>query len=292
MAQQFNPAVVVAPVIYPRQVAGFRRLVQVVHPMCGSMTLLSNDASFSDAGNPNFTKYVSTPGIGPKQKTIHSAGTREVTWNIGGDITTASLGLLGLMAGSARGVNFSQILITQGNAGFLLDNQTGNDLPWNQFSLSGNQNAALTFTLEGRATIEGLPSSAPITSAFISLPVPTWTTGNDLVTSWSLSHNTNLQPTWFNTSGMLPAYYRSLDSEFTLQLTTAVALSPYTLIRIGFGYINLAEMVVTSENITFGDRNSPVSYQVSSTNARVQDQNAYTEFVNISLLGVPDAGYG
>lgn len=292
MPQQFNPAVTVAPVIYPRQVAGFRRVVQLYHPFCGYMTLLSTNASFNDSGSPNFTKYAFTPGVGPKQKAIHSAGTREVTWAVDGDITNNSLGLLGLMSGSARGVNFGQLLISQGNASYLLENLDGNSIPWNQFSLSGNENSALTFTLEGKTTINALPGGNAIIPVFTGPPVPTWTTGNDLVVSWSLSHNTNLQPFWFNTQNMLPAYYRALDSEFTLDLTTSVALSPYTLIRIGFGYINLAEMVVTSENITYGDRNSVVTYQVSSTNARVQDQNAYVEYVNIQLLGVPDAGYG
>jgi hypothetical protein len=260
--------------------------------MFGTITLLSTDASFNDSGTPNFTKYAFTPGVGPKQKAIHSAGTREVTWTVGGEVTAESLGILELMAGSARGVNFSQLLISQGRASYRLDNLDGVSIPWNQISLSGNQNAGLAFSLEGKTTVEASPASAPIGPVIVSPQVPTWTTGNDLVLSWTLSHNVSLQPFWFNTPLMLPAYYRALDSEFQLQLTTAVALSPYTLIRIGYGYINMVEMVVTSENITFGDRNSPVTYQVSSTNARVQDQNAYTEFVNILLNGVPAAGYG
>jgi hypothetical protein len=292
MPQTFDPNVVVAPVIYPRQVAGFRRLVQMIHPMCGMETLLSTDASFNDTGSPNYTKYALTPGVGPKQKAIHTAGTREVTWSVGGEITAATLGLLELLKGSARGVNFRQLLISQGNANYFLDNPNGNSLPWNQFSVNGNQNAGLTFTLEGKSTIDAVNSSVPITTVGVSTPVASWTTGNDLVLSWSLSHNVNLQPYWFNNPNMLPAYYRALDSEFTLQLTTAVALSYYTLIKIGFGYVNYAEMVVTSENITYGDRNSPVTYEVSSSNAAVANQaNAYVEYVNIFLNGVPDAGY-
>jgi hypothetical protein len=299
MAQTFDPSVPVAPVIYPRPVTGFRRLVQAAHPLCGVMTLLSTDASFSGTGNPNYTKYAFTPGVGPKQKTIHTVGTREVSWTIDGEITVASLGLLMLFAGTARGRNFSQLLVSQGTANslgqsnFFFDNPDGNSLPWNQISLSGNPNAGLTFSLEGRATIDPVPAPVLLGPVVVSPPVPAWATGNDLVISWSLSHNTNLQPSWFNSPDMLPAYYRALDSEFTLQLTTAVALANYTLIRIGYGGVNLAEMVVTSENITFGDRNSPITYQVSSTNAGIMDQaNAYRESVDIVLLGVPDAGYG
>jgi hypothetical protein len=295
----FNPAVLVAPVIYPRPVTGFRRLVQVAHPMCGAMTLLSTDVSFTDSGSPNFTKYVYTPGINPDaqigipyQKVIHTVGTREISWTIGGEVTEASLGLLALLTGSARGVNFDRMLISQGNVNFFFDNPTGVALPWNQVSVNGNSNASLTFSLEGKSTVDPFPDTGPPGSVFISTQVPSWATGNDLVLSWSLSHSVNLQPFWFNTLSTLPAYYRVLDSEFTLQLTTAVALSPYTLIKIGYGYINLVSMVVTSENITFGDRNSPVTYQVSSTNAGMQEQDAYyTDFVDISLQGVPDASY-
>ena len=275
--------------------------------MFGSGTLLSTDASLNDSGNPNYTKYASTPGWGPKQKALHSAGTREVTWNIAGEVTSGSLGLLELLTGSARGVNFSRLLISQGNSSFLFDNQDGNSLPWNQVSLSGNPNSGLTFSLEGKATVDPFLGAAVIAPIVVTPPVPTWTTGNDLVLSWSLSHNVNLQPFWFNdpkqwllskgiatnVNIMLPSYYRALDSEFTLQITTAVALAEYTLIRIGYGYVNFLELILTSENITFGDRNSPVTYQASSTNVAVASQaSAYTEYVNILLGGVPDAGYG
>jgi hypothetical protein len=261
--------------------------------MCGIGTLLSTDASFNDFGSPNYTKYAFTPGIGPKQKAIHSAGTREVTWSVAGEVTATSLGLLRLFEGSARGVNFSQLLISQGIATFLFDNLDGVSIPWDQFSVSGNPNAGLTFSLEGKTTVDPLRTAVPITPVIVSAPVPSWTTGNDLVLSWSLSHNVNLQPFWFNSPGMLPAYYRALDSEFTLQITTAVALANYTLVRIGFGYINFAELILTNENITFGDRNSPVTYQASSTNVAIVNQaNAYQEYVQILLNGVPDSEYG
>jgi hypothetical protein len=331
-------------VVYPRPVAGFRRVVQVSHPVfrlfspvADPLTLLSTDVSLNDSGNPNYAKYIQsaqyglTVGTGPYQKTVHTAGTREVTWNIGGEVTAATLGLLNLLRGRARGVNFDKLLISQGTPNslgehsFFFDNENGVSLPWNSFSLSGNQNAGLTFSLEGKATVD--PSPLPVTPApvVVSAPVPTWTTGNQYVLSWSLSHNVNLQPHWFNLpyfspdgryigGGMLPAYYRALDSEFTLQITTAVALPYYTLIRIGFGWINFVELVVTTENIAFGDRNGPITYEVSSTNAgmRYQPSNAfyysvplptgeytaplpldaYTDCVDIVLNGVPDAGYG
>lgn len=293
MPKTFDPSKIVADVLFPRQVAGFRRLVQVSHPMCGTGTLLSTDASFSDAGNPNYTKYAYTPGLGPKQKTIHSAGTREVSWTISGEVTADSLGLLKLMAGSARGVNFSQLLISQGSAYFLFDNVNGVSLPWDQFSLNGAPDAGLTFSLEGKATVDPVRAGPAIAPLLVSTPVPSWSTGNDLVLSWSLSHNVNLQPYWFNSPDMLPTYYRALDSEFTLQMTTAVALANYTLVRIGFGWINFLELVVTSENIRYGDRNSPVTYEASSTNVGIAQQaNAYREYVQILLNGVPDAGYG
>jgi hypothetical protein len=298
----FDPSVGV-PVIYPRPAAGFRRLVQVIYPYSpysssGLLaTLLSNDASLAESGNPNYTKYAATPGTGPKQKVIHTAGTAELTWTVGGDVTAASLGLLmSLFKGSARGVNFQSVLVSQGSDGFFFDNSDGTSLPWGQVSLTGGPNAGLQFSIEGKATIPAAPASNVLGSIIVDYPVPTWATGNDRVLSWSLSHNVNLQPHWFNTPGMLPAYYRAGDSEFTLQVTMATALVAYTLIRIGFGSVSLAEMVVTSRNATFGDRNSPVTYQVSSTNSKLLPSSdgsldGYSEFVNIALAGVPDASY-
>jgi hypothetical protein len=193
VTQTFNPSVMVAPVVYPRPVTGFRRLVQASHPLAGFVNLLSTSAEFTDTGSPNFTKYAFTPGVGPKQKTLHTSGTKEISWTLGGEITSASLGMLNLLTGSARGVNFSQLLISQGVDSFFFNDPTGTALPWNQFSLSGNQNAGLTFTLEGKATIE--PATfGMIGSVVVSPQIPTWATGNDYVLSWSLSHNVQLQP--------------------------------------------------------------------------------------------------
>jgi hypothetical protein len=312
MPTTFDPSVTVASVLYPRPVAGFRRLVQASHPMCNggaAMTLLSTDVSFNNSGSPNYTKYSYAPGVGSYQKAIHTAGTRETSWTIGGEVTTLTLPLLALFYGSARGIGFRQLLVSQGTVNslggqhsFFWDNPpvaTGNrsgwTLPWNSISLSGHPNAGLTFSVEGKATIEPLRVPVPLLAPVpvpASPPVPTWATGSDYVLSWSLSHNVNLQPVWLNDGKMVPAYYRVLDSEFTLQLTTAVALSYSTLVKIGLGYINPIEMLVTSGNITFGDRNSPITYEVSSTNARVADQSAYTEFVSIVVGNLPDAGYG
>jgi hypothetical protein len=288
---QVDPSLVIAQTVFPRPAAGFRRQVQITHPFCGSLGLLTNDASVNESNSPNFTKYVATPAFGPKQKTIHSAGTKEINWSVGGEVTNSSLGLVRLMQSAARGVSLSSLGIQQGIDGFWFDNPIGACIPWMSFSLSGNQNAGLSFTLEGRSTrlpvpVPGLLSTAP------DVQVPSWATGNNYILSWSLSHNTNLQAFWGNTPTMLPAYYRPGESEYSLQLTMSVFLVEHTLIRIALGQIHIFEAVVTSRNRTFGDRNSPVTYQVTSTNAKVSDQNGYTDFVDVIVTGGSSyAGY-
>jgi hypothetical protein len=50
-------------------------------------------------------------------------------------------------------------------------------------------------------------------------------------------------------------------------------------------------MVATSRSKTFGDRNSPVTYSATSTNAKLSSQNGYSDFVDILIAGVPQDVY-
>jgi hypothetical protein len=293
MAEQ-DPSFITAPLVFPRPVTGHRRLVQVSHPFCGHGNLLVTDASWSDAHQPNYVIYAFTPPYGPKQRTVHTAGSDEITWNLSGELTNSSIGLLGLMNSNARGVPFQSVLISQGNNdSYLFSNFNGYSLPWSNFSLSGSQNGAVTFTLEGRSTQPPFPGATGITATTPDVPIPSWFTGNDYVTSWSLSHSVNLTPQWVNTPSPYPAYYRPGHSEFTIQVTTMVALIEHSLIRFGIGGVSLVEATITSRNRTFGGRNAPVTYQVSTTNARVSDQNAFTPSVVIEIpVGPAAAGFG
>jgi hypothetical protein len=290
---QEDPSIQMAPVIFPRPVTGYRRQVQIAHPFTGVLNLLTNDAHWGDALQPNYVTYAYTPPSGPKQKTIHTAGPDEVTWSVSGELANSSIGLANLLDSNARGVQFQNIIIAQGaNDVYYFSNSNGYSLPWSNFTLTGAQNAAVTFSLEGRSTQLPAPYGTSGLALLPDVPVPSWFTGNDFVLSWSISHAVNLTPKWTNTTSSLPFYYRPGVSEYTIQVTTAVALVGHSMIRFGIGGVSLVEAVITSRNRVLGERNAPASYQVTTTNVRIVDQNAYLPSAVINIYSGPlNAGF-
>lgn len=283
-----NPALLVSPIVTPRPVTGHRRQVQAIHPSFGALNLLTTDTNWGDNPQPNYVLYALTPPAGPKQRTIHSTGINEITWSISGELSNSSMFLTSLLNSVNRGVHFNSIYINQGfNNNYLFENINGYSLPWSNFTLTGGQNNPVTFTLEGKSTFPPSVFGAPLSTIYPDIPVPSWFTGNDFVLSWSISHSVNLVPKWANNASPYPVYYRPGASEYTIQVTTAVAMEPYSLIRFGVGYFSLIEAVVTSRNRLMGDRGSPPTYQVTVSNARVSSQEAFLPSVNISILSGP-----
>jgi hypothetical protein len=295
MAEQ-DPLKPVEPTVL-RPVTGHRRLVQVSHPNFNGCNLLTTDAGWSDTHQPNYVTYAFTPPSGSKQKTVHSQGPSEITWTLSGELTSSTIGLLSLMNSSARGVNFSTIHMLQGPVDsyyFSNNPSVGSFLPWSSFTLNGNQNGAVSYTLEGRST--NIPTNVPSAVSGLTLPdvpVPSWYTGNQYVTAWSISHSVNLAPQWANSPSAYPAYYRPGVSEYTIQVTTMVGLIEHSLIKFGVGGITMVEAVVTSRNRTFGGRGAPMTYQATVNNARVSDQNqAYPSVVVTIPATIPTAAFG
>lgn len=286
-----DPAILVAPVITPRPAAGYRRRVQFVHPATGIMNLLVTDASWGEQVGPNYTNYALTPAFGPKQKRIHTTGTSEISWNISGQLSSATLGLVQLMLPAVRGIHPIRFLLQQGNFDvYEFQNQNGFSLPWGSFTLNGAENSAVTFSLEGKSTVYPV-SVFPVVSSDIITPVPSWYTGNDLVLAWSLSHTVNLTAVWANTASELPAYYRTGQSEYVLQITTAVGLRQHSKIRFGFGGITLEAAVVTERNRLLGGTNEPVTYRVSMTGVAVTDDQAYQPVVTVNVNPFPGTDF-
>jgi hypothetical protein len=203
------------------------------------------------------------------------------------------------MDSTYRGTQFTSININQGpTESWLFSNPLGYFLPWSNFTLSGNQNGAVTFSLEGRSVSYPVATNKIANMPFPDVPLPSWYTGNDLVTAWSLSHNVNLTPNWLNNTNTLPAYYRPGHSEYTIQVTTVKNLVEYSLIKFGVGEVSLVEALVTSRNRTYGGRGMPVTYQATTTNAKVAPsllglQNAFTPSTVIEIPAGPTvAGFG
>jgi hypothetical protein len=286
-----NPSILNAPLVFPRLVGGYRRAVVLDHPLVGIVNILVNEAGWVETNSPVWTNYADTPSFGPKQKALHSRGTKEISWSIGGELTAESLTLLNLMLSTSRGLSFNSILIQQGTTAVQFLNPDGFSLPWTSFSANGAQDANVSFRLEGRSTRLPTPIT-PITTYSIQSPIPSWFTGNQYVTAWSMSHSVPLAPSWTNTPYPLPTYYRPGESEFSVDVTTAVALQEYDTIRFGLGGVSLLDGLVINRTRNTGDRNSHHVYQVTLTNARTIDSNAFTPTVLVDLQGGPiDANY-
>jgi len=259
------PSIVTGPTV--RQVAGYRRHVNFTHPGTGSLNLLVTQASWDEALTPQYNVFALTPPTGPKQKIIHSRGTKEISWNITGDLTRETITLANLLKPENRGVDPTSLRIQQGAETALFSNPETFNIPWGTFSLTGAQNSNISFSLSGKSTL--LPTVPPAENILLAQhPLPSWSSGNSLVTGWTISHTVNLTANWDNNEDPLPVYYRPGESEYEFQVTTAIALAEHSLIKLASRDVELLEGVVTSRGRETGDQSGHFSYRVSLTNVR------------------------
>jgi hypothetical protein len=235
--------------------------------------LSANSADWKETLTPQYTEYALTNPYGAKQRTLHARGTKEISWDISGDLTRETSSLLFLLNPQWRGVSLNSLEIAQGSEGKRFVAINPYDIPWASVSFSGNQNGIVAYSLSGKSTVNpGLLSGT--TKIGLAHPIPAWATGNNFVKSWTVSHNVPLSPNWQNNVNPLPQYYRPGPSQWTLNLTTIRVLVEHTIIRFTTGGFTLIEGIVTSRNFRSGDRNSGFSYEVTIENVR-PDLEAY-----------------
>lgn len=257
--------------VFPRPVAGHRHAARIVLNNGETIDMLTTSAEITETLNWQFTSRALTPPEGPKQRVLHSKGTKEVSWSIAGDLSAEAIGLMGFFAPTnvfqRRGARLSQIIIQQG-----LRVEVLQDVYWSSISLSGSPNSAITFSIEGRGLIDPLLSGLPLALTDRHHPVPSWTSGALLVSGWTLTRSVPLNPVFWNRPEALPKYYRPGDTEMTLEVETAIQPQDHDLIKVGLGEVGIAEAVVTSRTRSVGGSNEHQKFRTSLANARFTDE--------------------
>lgn len=284
---QANPSLS-GPEFLPRVVAGWRKAVLFDHPATGPIFLPATQAEWQESLSPQFTEYAVTPPTGPKQRTLHARGTKEISWSLAGDLTRESSSLLNLLHPQWRGVALNELQIQQGTEGGRFTASTPYALPWESVSFSAAQHSPVTFSISGKSTV---PASSVIglTKASLDHPIPSWSTGNSFVKAWSITHSVSLSPNWANDPQSLPSYYRPGSSRWQVQLTTVRTLMEHTIIKFVAGAFELMEAIVTSRSFQSGDRTAGFHYQVTIENVRPDRQAFLPSAATITIPVWPES---
>lgn len=227
------------------------------------ITVLAENGSFSHTNNYSYSKYALTFPGGYRQKVLHSRGTKEVSFQVSGDLTYSGGGIANFLHAYYRGLIFP-VAMSQG--GSALGVASG---MMESFSLTGSADGTVKYSLSGKS-LSDYVAIAPWVVTDYEDAVPAWNTGNTNVRSWTITHTTSLQAKWFNTQSALPAYYRPGESEYSMQITTMLAMQEYDTISIGVGSFAIIQGLVTQRSVQFSGR-EPITYEVSVTNVNLSN---------------------
>jgi hypothetical protein len=241
-----------------------------------------NVTSANLQGNNNFsyTLYAVTPPTGPRQKVMHARGTAETVVSMSGELTQEGGAIASLLGSNARGVGFG-VTVSQGN---LADSVSSCILE--SFSLSGSPNGNITYSLTARSNVP-VGSGPPVISTRHH-PVPSWSSGNGLITAWSISHSVSLSAHYRNDQNPFPAYFRSGESEHEFQIATVQEFREYDEISLGIAGMLMVSGVVTSRAVDYsGKAGEPKIFNVNLTNVDINADSQSTGAI-VSGGGSPD----
>lgn len=242
--------------------------------------VLTDSVSFRQPNNYQWTKYALTPPSGNRQKTGHARGTTEPGFSISGELTAEAGGLVSFLSPGKRGASFA-VAVSQGPTSLRMS-----QCYMETFNLSGAPNSTVKYSLSGKSI--SLPSAGgAIGQGSFQHPLPGWSSGKNLVRSWSITHSVGLGANFANDQNPFPAYYRPGESEYNLQVTTALVLREYDSVSIGIGNFAIVVGLVTSRATTFSGRDI-VTWNCEVTNVNLQ-KNAYTPGASVGGGGSPDA---
>lgn len=261
-----------------RDTASWLRWARLSHQLFGGlMNVPTGQISIQNQNNYQHTTYAEPSVFGPKTRTLHSEGTEEVSWSMNGDLTEGSLKLLFLLDPAARGLGFERLDFQQGTEGYRITAIKNYDIMWDSVSFSAAAGAPITFNLSGKTLQKPVPivGSNELNSLDPTIPVPSWISGNDLVTDWSLSHTVGMNPVWLNGNSRLPAYYRLGESAWQLSISTSRALLRHTQIRFqSYNGIRLWQGIVDQTSIISADKKRGYTYQVQMSNSLFSTSNS------------------
>jgi hypothetical protein len=279
-----DPSVVVVSTFLPRPVAGYRKIGRIVFKGI-TLDLLLTDGSWDEDRSFQTTNYALTPPTGPKQETLHSVGTKEISWNLTGILSQETFALTNFLKPENRGVKVDEILIQQGE---FLEKLT--NCYWEDFNLTAAQNSNITFSLSGK-TVSDVTSANPVVRNTLQHPLPSWATGNQFLTAWSLRHSVDMTPSWSNDQKRLPQYYRPGNSKWGISLTSAVSLQQHTSLALGVGTFTLVDAATIGRSREVGGEDDHYSYSAEIENIRHSDDNAYALNGVVLTPGTPPTAW-
>jgi len=261
-----SPETTVGPPI--RQRTGYLKLASI-----NGVKVLITNATFNQQNNFQYTRVAFVPVTGFKQKTVHARGVTEVDFNLTGDLSLEAASVFKQLVDPAnRGTRFP-IVIQQDLPGVNLNPCFTEDI-----TISGAQNGIVTWSLSGKCLRLPIPA-ARLTQTEHQHPMPAWSSGRNLIQSWSLSHKVSLQANWRNNQVALPNYYRPGESDYSLSFTTLTKLQEHDRISISIADVLIIRALVLRRGFSTGDRNEPLSFQAEVTNVN------FATFSAATLLG-------
>ena len=257
-------------------IGGWQKFVRV-----DGNVLLTDQGSWNEQNNYQHTRYADVPLTGDLQKTLHTRGTQEISWTVGGEISSEAAGILNFLDSAKRGDTFD------------VDMQQGasvdriSDAVMESFQVSGTPNGLLRFTMSGRS-LQAVSTGTPIGVLTAQHSVPTWSCGNSAVRSFTIDHRVPLTPIYRNDQQVRPKYYRPADSEYSLTVVTAGNLIEHDTITLGVGSFTLLTGIVVSRGASLGGPEDIKSFQVQLTNVST-DTDQTSMAATGSVGGSPQA---
>jgi hypothetical protein len=270
-----DPAIVYGPTLTPT--TGWVRVGNIA----GFPALITGWDVSVERG-PVMQEPPACPPLGYKQKVLHAAGTAEVRYQVRGEMSLESRGLLQFLDPANRGAIFSVAVAQVGIVDFL------SRCVFREFTLNGGPDAVVSFSLSGHSLdfpTQGVVNEGP----GYHHPLPTWATGNSLMTEWTLQHTIPQEPRWHNNQNPLPAYYRPGASEFRLSYHTAVQLVNHDFLSLGIGSF-LISGIVQRQGIVSQNRDVRF-YPVEVMNVSFDNFPLEAGGLVTIATGVPFAGY-
>jgi len=211
--------------------------------------LPATSGAFNTVYNPSLNHFA---GPGPKVKQLHAKGTKEVTWNVAGEVT-GSIGAIGTLTGPFS-VVLSQDTLTQSCSKAYMESWT----------MSAEGRGPINFSGSGRCLDEPFPTGGGGGNGFTEITPGCNSGGAEGIKSWSLTRTVQLTPNWGNDQQNLPQYYRIGEIEMSLEIVS------YNLIYDGF--LNIGGMTVGFQGATIqrgrnlGDRMGLNTYTAKVVN--------------------------
>lgn len=229
----------------------------------GGIPLLFDSGSMNTQQSYRYTNYAFSFPTDVRQKVLHSRGVSETSWQLSGDVSVEGQQIVAFLNPSYRGYQFS-VEMQQGPVSEYL-----NFAYLENISLNGAGDGLVHYSMSGKA-LDIVHGGGVKLVQNNRWAIPGWSSGNELVKSWTFTHQISLAAHWFNDQNPFPAYYRPGDSEYTLSIQTANVFVAYDTVSIGIGTSAIITGLVTNRAVSYSGRDYR-TYECQVTNVSLLD---------------------